>query len=299
MRGFAAPVGLVLGLAFFGGKALAQGAPLPPLPVTEPQPEAPPPPPPAPSGDTPQPPGPPPPPGQPPLLPPGTIYVAPPPPPPVLVMTPVIPRKHAPAFSLWTGGRLGLLGFGGFFYTNQLGQGETTGNFVTPGLSVEANVGARLGGHYTPYLFWEHGFVAAGHRFEGETATAATDFRGLGFRYSLGNVDSVAFLSDLAVGLRTISVTAGGSTYKMSAWEIFRFGLGAEVRLTTLVTLSPLAWVSGGTMNDTSGSVTYGPGGQGDGLTSPTYVNGQSINAQRSYVSVGVECGAHFDLFGK
>jgi hypothetical protein len=291
MRGFAALAGLVVGFAFLEGAAWAQAAPLPPLPTTEPQPEAPPPP---------QPPPPPPPSVEPQLLPPGTVYVAPPPPsPPVMVLTPVVPHKHAPMFSLWTGGRLGLLGFGGFFYTNQLGQGETTGNFITPGLSAEANVGARLGRHYTPYLFWEHGFVAAGHRFEGETASAATDFRGIGFRYSLGDVDSVAFLSDLAIGLRTVSVTAGGSTYKMSAWEIFRFGLGAEVRLTTLVTLSPLAWVSGGTMNDTSGSVTYGPGGQGDGLTSPTYVNGQSINAQRSYVSVGIGCGAHFDLFGK
>jgi hypothetical protein len=292
MRGFAALAGLVVAFAFVGTRAVAQGAPLPPLPVTEPEPEAPP---------APQPAPPPPPPSvQPPLVPGETIYVGPPPPPPpILVVRPVTPHKHAPMFSLWTGGRLGLLGFGGFFYTNQLGQGETTGNFITPGLSAEANVGARLGGHYTPYLFWEHGFVAAGHRFEGETASAATDFRGVGFRYSLGNVDSVAFLSDLAIGLRTISVTAGGSTYKMSAWEIFRFGLGAEIRLTTLVTLSPLAWVSGGTMNDTSGSVMYGPGGQGDGLTSPTYVNGQSINAQRSYVSVGVECGVHFDLFGK
>jgi hypothetical protein len=236
----------------------------------------------------------------PPPPPPGAVVygVSPPPPAPIVVTT-VRPPKHAPMFSLWAGGRLGLLGFGGFFYNNENGQGETTGNFITGGLSVEADVGVRLGKRYLPYLFWEHGFVGAGHRFDGESASAATDFRGLGFRYTLGDADSVGFLSDLAIGLRTVSVTAGGSTYKMSALEIFRFGLGAEIRFSTLFTISPLAWVSGGAMSDTSGNVTYGPGGSGDGLTSPTYKNGQPINDQRTYLAVGIGCGAHFDFFGK
>jgi hypothetical protein len=206
---------------------------------------------------------------------------------------------HAPMFALSLGARLGLMGFGGSFYNNELGQGETTGNFVTVGATVEADAGARLGKRYLPYLFWEHGFFGAGHRFDGESASASSDFRGFGVRYSLGDVDGVSFLSDLAIGLRTVNVSAAGSTYKMSGVEIFRFGVGAEIRFSTLFTLSPLAWVTQGSMSDTSGNVAFGPGGSGDGLTSPTYKNGQPINDQRSYFAIGLGCGAHFDIFGK
>jgi hypothetical protein len=52
-------------------------------------------------------------------------------------------------------------------------------------------------------------------------------------------------------------------------------------------------------MSDTSGHITYGPGGSGDGLTHPTYQDGTPINNQRNYLVVGLGCGAHFDLFGK
>jgi hypothetical protein len=84
----------------------------------------------------------------------------------------------------------------------------------------------------------------------------------------------------------------------MSGLEIFRLGLGAEIRISTLFVISPMAQLSGGTMTDTSGSVTYAPN-QGDGLTHPTYQNGQVINAQRGYLILGLGCGAHFDFFGK
>ncbi len=221
------------------------------------------------------------------------VVVARPVPPPVPI------GKHAPMFALWTGARLGAIGFGGFFYQNELGDSETTGNFITPGVTGQVDLGARLAKRYVPYVFWEHGFVGPGHRFSGEPASASTDFRGLGFRYSLGNPDSVSFLSDLSIGLRTISVSAQGSTYKMSAWELFRFGLGAEIRLATRFTISPLAWVSGGSMSDTSGTVTYSAQGSGDGLTHPTYINGQTINQPRTYLVIGIGIGGHFDLIGK
>jgi hypothetical protein len=84
----------------------------------------------------------------------------------------------------------------------------------------------------------------------------------------------------------------------MQAYELFRLGLGAEIRFSTLFTISPMAWISGGTMSDTSGNVPFAPG-QGDGLTQPTYTNGQSINDERAYLVMGVGCGAHFDFFGK
>ena len=221
-----------------------------------------------------------------------------PPPPPVLYNEPDH-AAHAPKFSLWVGGRLGLIGYGGNFYDNQNGQPETTGNFVRNGLSLEVDVGARLGKRYIPYIALELAGMAAGHRFEGADAKASTSFLGVGFRYLGGDVDSVAFASDLSVGIRTVQVTSGADTYKMSSLEILRLGLGAEIRISTLFTLSPMFTLSGGSMTDTDGTINFSQAGSGDGITSPTYVKGAQINRQRGYTVVGLGCGGHFDFFGK
>jgi hypothetical protein len=294
-----------LGVSLTAPAMAQQPAPAQPLPPLSdaPPPSSPPPPPPGGYGQPPPPGG-----SQPP--PPGTYYAqpsdqpyyAPPPPPPrryrVVVVEPE-PAKHAPEFSLWVGGRLGLIGFGNRFYTNEAGQDETTGNFVTSGVGLEGDIGARLGRRYIPYLFWEHGFVGAGHRFQGgENATASTDYRGIGFRYIGGDVNNVGFMTDLAVGLRTISVTNGGNNYTMTALEFFRLGLGAEIRITTLFALTPMAWIATGQMSDTSGHVTFAPN-QGDGLAQPPYQNGDNINSQTTYIAFGLNIGAHFDVFGK
>ena len=224
----------------------------------------------------------------------------PPPPPPFEYQEPPVPT-HAPKFSLWVGGRLGFLGFGGNFYDNPQngGTGETTGNFVKNGLSLGIDVGARLGKRYLPYVFLEHGFMGQGHRFEGSNATSASDLLGIGFRYTAGDVDSAGFLTDISIGIRTITIKNGGDTYKMQSLEIFRLGLGAEIRISTLFVLSPMATLSGGAMSDTDGHVTFSSEGSKDGITSPTYQDGKQIADQRGYIVVGIHCGAHFDVFGK
>jgi hypothetical protein len=206
---------------------------------------------------------------------------------------------HAPKFSLWLGGSLRALGYGGNFYDNEQGKKETTGNFLGNGLGLELDVGARLGKRYMPFLFVEHGFMGAGHRFAGSDAKSSSDLYGVGFRYTAGDVDSAGFLTELAIGVRTVTVTGGGQTYKMSALEIFRLGLGAEIRISTLFVLSPMAHLSAGVMDSTSGTVAYSADGSKDGIKEPTFRNGDSVNAERGYVVLGIGCGAHFDVFGK
>jgi hypothetical protein len=301
----------------------AQGTPNQPPPQQGPPPGYQPPPPgyqPPPPGYQPPPPGyQPPPPGyqqpppgyQPPppgyQPPPQQPYYYPPPPqqqppraapPPVEYVEPERPT-HAPKFSLWTGARLSYMGFGFNWYRNQDGSSETTGNLVGNGLAPELELGGRLGHRYIPYLFWEHGFMAAGHRFDGASdASASTDFYGIGFRFLSGDVDSVAFLSDIAIGKRVITVKNNGETYSMSGLEIFRLGLGAEIRLATLFTIEPVLNISGGSLNDSTGSVTFAPN-QGDGATTPPYKNGKTIDEPRPYVMLSLGIGAHFDIFGK
>ena len=197
-----------------------------------------------------------------------------------------------------------LISFGGFgfsFYDTELGQPETTGNFLGNGVAPQVDLGARISYRYIPYVYWERGFMGQGHRFEGTDASSTTDFFGVGFRYVSGDVDSVAFLTDLSIGKRVVRVSNGNQSYSMSGLEFFRLGLGAEIRVLTLFALTPLLSVSSGALNDSDGEISFGCAATScaDQLTRPTYVNGAVINNSRAYVVLSAGLGIHFDVFGK
>jgi hypothetical protein len=219
-------------------------------------------------------------------------------PPPVDYVEPE-PPTHAPKFSLWVGPRLDYMGFGFSFYRNQNGTAETTGMLVGNGVAPEIDIGVRFAHRYAAFLFYERGFLLAGHRFDGQSgASASTDFYGVGFRFLSGDVDSVAFASDISIGKRVVTVKNGSETYSMSGLEIFRLGLGAEIRVATLFTIDPMLSVSGGSLNDTEGTVTYAPN-QSDGSINPPFKKGQTIDDARPYVMLSLGVGVHFDVFGK
>lgn len=142
---------------------------------------------------------------------------------------------RAPRYSLWLGGRLGVLLYGGSMYYNQnTGYDEQTSAFVTNGLALEADVGARIARRYIPYLALELGLVGPGSRFQGggTSAQAGTSFLGIGFRFLAGNVNFVSFASDLSFGFRKFQVSNDGNTWTASAFEFLRLGLGADIRFT-------------------------------------------------------------------
>jgi hypothetical protein len=229
-------------------------------------------------------------------------YTSPEPLPPPAVQQVVSPEleTHAPKYSLWAGGRASYVGFGFSFYENEKGNSETTGNYLRNGIAPQIDVGARISYRYVPYLFWEHGFMGQGHRFAGGDAAASTNFYGIGFRYLSGDVDSVAFLTDLSVGKREVTVSNGSQTYTMSGIEFFRLGLGAEIRVSTLFTLTPLFSISSGAFNDTEGDISFKCAPScADGVNGPTYKNGRVIEQARAYVVLSLGLGVHFDLFGK
>lgn len=226
-------------------------------------------------------------------------------PPPAVMQPPPEPEveTHAPKYSLWAGARLSYVGFGFSFYENERGAPETTGNYLGNGVAPQIDVGARISYRYIPYLYWEHGFMGQGHRFEGTDATSSTDYYGLGFRYISGDVDSVAFLTDLSVGRRVISVSNGTQSYSMSGLEWFRLGLGAEIRVATLFTITPLASISTGAVNDADGDIEFACKTTCvDGVSGrPTYRSGarKVIDTARQYVVLSIGAGIHFDIFGK
>lgn len=232
--------------------------------------------------------------------PPQPYYYPQQPPPPVAHAVPPEPETHAPKYSLWTGARLSYMGFGFSFYVNEQRQEETTGNFIGNGVAPQLDLGARISYRYIPYLFWEHGFMGQGHRFEGSQARSSTDFYGIGFRYLSGDVDSVSFLTDLAIGKRVVSVTNGSQSYSMSGLAFFRLGLGAEIRVATLFALTPVASISSGALNDSEGDIAFACAPNCvDGSQGPTYKNGQVIQSARTYVVLSLGLGIHFDVFGK
>jgi hypothetical protein len=209
-------------------------------------------------------------------------------------------NRSAPEYSLWLGGRLGLLTYGGGFYRDPPGNTiETTGNFVRPGVGLEVDVGARLASRFIPYLALELGLIGPGHRFDQAGAQASTYFYGVGLRYVAGDVNHIGFAGDLSLGFRTLQITSGSSTWDATGLEIFRLGLGVDIRVQRRITLSPMATLSGGTLTATRGNVNFAPN-QGDGRTGPAFAEGSSIpsNSQAGYYTISVGCGIHADLLG-
>lgn len=211
-------------------------------------------------------------------------------------------RVHAPNLSLWAGTRLGFIGFGGSFFANeprrnQPSSTESTGNFVGNGVATEIDVGVRLAHQWIPYVFYEHGFMAQGHRFAGSNASSSTDSYGVGLRW--GGADRLGFISDLSIGQRVVRVSNGSETFTMKALEVFKLALGAELRVQTACTVEATVSVAGGSMSDSSGDVTYAPAASLDGRTHPVFENGSLSRNAEAYVVLGVGLGIHFDLFGK
>jgi hypothetical protein len=213
--------------------------------------------------------------------------------------------KHAPRYALWTGARFGFLGFGGGFYGIPVGNPpvsttEWTSDLVTPGPTLEADLGVRLGYRFTPFVFYERAILGTGSRFAGDEGTSAySELYGAGLRFVAGDVDTAGFLTEVSIGERTVGVQANGSTFRMSGFEYFKLGLGAEIRLSSHLVLSPLASLSTGSMTSTSGLVTFSSAGSSDGNTHPPFENGANITDQRGYVMLSLTCGAHFDLLGE
>ncbi len=221
-------------------------------------------------------------------------------PPPEYRYVPAPIPVHAPRFALWAGALVSFSTFGNSFFRNENGQSEVSGNFIKPGIGTELDIGVRLEKRYIPYLMYErHWSLGGGRRFAGADSSSHGEFYGFGFRYLFGNPDFIAGFTDLSFGRRIVSVSSGGESYSMSTFEFLRLGLGAEIRLTSKLTVSPQVTLSSGVMQGTSGTVTYSAARQGDGLSQPRYQNGQSIEDTTSYMVFGLGVGAHFDLFGK
>ena len=164
----------------------------------------------------------------------------------------------------------------------------------------EVRIGVQLGPDTAPISAAERGWLARGHRFDGvSSGSASSTFYGIGIYHVSGDVDSVAFASDASFGMREVSVSDGTNTYTMSGLALFNIGLGAEIRVATLFSITPMLRLSLGSMDSTEGTVTFSPERQGDGKTEPDFKNGETIGIGRMYAAITLGASVHFDIFGK
>lgn len=226
---------------------------------------------------------------------PGPVLVYEPPPPPT-------PRHIAPKYSLWLGARLGwFVPFGNAWARSVIDAqgyetfvGEKWSDYGSSGPMFELDGGARLGRNYNLFLLWERAALGASGRtdFPFTTATqdgAESDFYAIGLRVS-SNPDHVGFLTEIAIGARRFKSTFADGTEVQLTNAPFeaRLGLGADIRLGPMFSLSPLVTLGVGSFGQAE---IVHPNGTAEDATGPR-------DEQAGHGWITLQLGGHFDIAG-
>ncbi len=215
-----------------------------------------------------------------------------------------MPRHIAPKTSLWVGARLGWFFPFGSVYARATTQGSAaTGyytvfdpvpwnDFASSGPMFEVNAGLRLGRAYNLFGVWERAQLGSGDalsdQFGGQTG-GDTDMFGVGLRAS-SDPDKVGFLTEIVLGYRRARTTweDGTELQFTGAFPEFRIGLGADIRLSSAFSLSPLATLGVGSFGDIEWKAP-----NGDKTSAVTTADEGSGHAWAT-----LQLGGHFDLAG-
>lgn len=232
--------------------------------------------------------GPPPPPVVAPYEPPPPYVVPEPPPPPQ--------RRHvAPRSALWVGGRGGwTLPFGNLWAREvdpSYYAGVPWSDYATSGPTLELDVGVRLARSYVVFALFEHATLGAGPAVEpaiGAPSSAESDFGAIGLRFS-SDPSRVGFLTELAIGARRFRAKwPDGTSLEGTSSLEFRMALGADIRVSRLFSLSPMAMLSAGAFGEVD---WVSPSGSSRSALGP-----RDLDAGHGTASLSL--GGHFDLFG-
>ncbi len=215
------------------------------------------------------------------------------PPPPPLIL------HRAPYNALWVGARLGVLFPFGNAYAIDAGPyyeyGESWQGLASSGPSLEGDVGVRFARRYILYGFWEHAWLGTGSDPTwrtvgsppvgafGDQKSATTDYAGVGFRWS-SRPDYVGLVIDLGLGYRWFRERwNSGTAMDLQGFGEFRFGFGADIRMTRSFSLSPLIMFSSGSFIDRE-------------ITFPGYAPAPIQSLAGSHGTVTLSIGGHFDF---
>lgn len=197
--------------------------------------------------------------GTPPVYPPPQPIFEPPPPPPA-----PRPRHRAPRNALWLGVRLGWFFPFGDLWTSQVGNGlliaRSFSDYASSGPMAELNLGARLSRYYNLFMLWERSQLGTGD-LEGDQHGGQkggdSDFYAVGFRAN-SNPDRIGVAVEVALGYRRFRARWEDET-ELRFTDGFleaRMGIGAEIRLTPRLSLSPMLSLGAGSFGDIERATT-------------------------------------------
>lgn len=206
-------------------------------------------------------------------------YEPPPPPPP--------PPHVAPRSSFFLGTRFGFLSpFGKLTYDYPDGlSGPAWSDIAGSGFSFELNAGGRFARHFLVFALWEHGALGTGRdRAWGfEQTSAETHLFGAAFRFS-SHPDDVGLAVEAGFGFRTFRADFANDVVVTATSPEVRIGIGADIRLSRGVTLSPMMQISNGTFLDLR-------------MEQPGRPSRSIFGYEAPHGTFGFALGAHFDLF--
>jgi hypothetical protein len=205
----------------------------------------------------------------------------------------------APTSALWLGARIGwFIPFGNVWahakpISSAAGSGYTLEgvpwrDYASSGPMLELDAGLRLSRAYSVFALWERAQLGSGNATtDGEPDRAESDFWAVGLRAS-SNPDQLGFVTEVAVGYRRARsfYTNGAEVQFTDAPFEARLGLGAELRLSRLSSLSSL--------------ITVGVGGFG--TVEKVAANGNAVpklsasDQGDGHGWVTLSVGGHFDL---
>lgn len=140
------------------------------------------------------------------------------------------------------------------------------------------------------FAIWEHAFLAPGGLDEdsfGGQKYGSTNFYGVGLRFS-SDPDDIGFLVEIALGYRKFTAQWESDAELELSDGFFdaRIGLGADIRLSGALSLSPMIKLGSGTFSEATWKTTEGSGS----------ALGQ-LDESGQYGTLMFEMGAHFDLY--
>jgi hypothetical protein len=182
---------------------------------------------------------------------PGSGPIVEPPPPPVA-------RHLAPRTALWAGIRSGwFLPFGSLYARARPPEPDGVvlldpvpwRDFASSGIAFEVDVGARIARNYMVFALWERAELPGRGRSNvyGAQSGADTDFFAAALR-ATSNPDRLGLLTEIAIGYRQARTRFedGGKLLLTGAAFEGRLGIGADIRFSRWLTLSPLATIGVG-----------------------------------------------------
>ena len=215
-------------------------------------------------------------------------------------LPPPEPRHLAPRTALWAGVRLGWFVPFGSAYAH--GVRDADGililapvpwkNYLSSGPAFELDVGVRLARAYNLFGLWQRAELGSGNvenKLYGGQAGGDTDYFAVGLRAS-SDADSIGLVTELAIGYRQArAVWNDGTELRMTGGVLEgRIGVGADIRLSSVLSVSPLLELGVGSFDRlrrvTAGGASYDQLGVNDAPGS------------HGWVTLGV--GGHADLLG-